>query len=113
MNVAEADLIHRARELIMEGPVTFAKHMIDYGVKAEQHSWGFTWRVFLKYAQRGDSGRSSKKNARIDEQKKETCTRESHPTLYPGEVVGENADRNHGARTLEKECERAYRQSEG
>eukprot|EP00965_Chrysotila_dentata_P185565 6126475-Pleurochrysis_carterae.AAC.1 len=76
INGAEADLIHRARELTTEGPVTF------------------TWREFLKYAQRGDRGRSAKENARIDRHKKETRTRESHPTLYPaGEVVGENKAR--------------------
>eukprot|EP00965_Chrysotila_dentata_P186749 6166058-Pleurochrysis_carterae.AAC.1 len=64
--------------------------MIDYGVEAGQHSWSFTWREFLKYAQRGDRGSSAKKNARIDKQRKETCFREPHPTLYPGEVVGKN-----------------------
>eukprot|EP00965_Chrysotila_dentata_P167645 5536360-Pleurochrysis_carterae.AAC.1 len=90
MNWAEADLIHRERELITEGPVTFAEHMIDYGVEAGQHSWSFTWREFLKYAQRGDRGSSAKNNARMDKPRKETCTREPHPTLYPGEVVGEN-----------------------
>eukprot|EP00965_Chrysotila_dentata_P139394 4609130-Pleurochrysis_carterae.AAC.1 len=90
MNGAEAEFRLKARELIMEGPVTFPEHMIDYGVVAGQQTWSCTWREFLKYAQRGDRGRSARENARIDEQKKETSTRESHPTLYPGEVVGEN-----------------------
>eukprot|EP00965_Chrysotila_dentata_P116415 3848349-Pleurochrysis_carterae.AAC.1 len=91
MSGAEAELIHRARELIMEGPVTFAEHMIDYGVVEGQQTWSFTCKEFLKYAQRGHRGRSARENAKIGEQKKETSTRESHPTLYPGEVlVGEN-----------------------
>eukprot|EP00965_Chrysotila_dentata_P118054 3902043-Pleurochrysis_carterae.AAC.1 len=90
MNRTEADSILKARELIMEGPVTFAEHMIDSGIEAEQHSWGFTWSEFLKYAQRGGRGRSAKENAKIDEQRETTRNRESHPTLYPGEVEGEN-----------------------
>eukprot|EP00965_Chrysotila_dentata_P180903 5971444-Pleurochrysis_carterae.AAC.1 len=44
INGAEAEFIFRAKELITEGPVTFAEHMIDHGIEAEQHSWGFTWR---------------------------------------------------------------------
>eukprot|EP00965_Chrysotila_dentata_P088727 2929050-Pleurochrysis_carterae.AAC.1 len=66
--------------------------MIDYGIEAEQHSWRFTWREFLKYAQRGDRGRSAKENARIDEQKEETRIREPHPTSYPGKVEGEDEE---------------------
>eukprot|EP00965_Chrysotila_dentata_P025443 845662-Pleurochrysis_carterae.AAC.3 len=93
MNGAEAELIHRARELVMKGPATFADHIVDYGVEAGQQTWSFTRREFLKYAQKGDRWRSAKENARIDEQKKETSTRESHPTLYPGEVVGEDGAR--------------------
>eukprot|EP00965_Chrysotila_dentata_P019640 652348-Pleurochrysis_carterae.AAC.1 len=60
MNGAEADLIHRERELITEGPVTFAEHMIDYGVEAGQHSWSFTWRVPKVRAERGQRERSAK-----------------------------------------------------
>eukprot|EP00965_Chrysotila_dentata_P222748 6193155-Pleurochrysis_carterae.AAC.1 len=67
MSGAEADYIHRAKELIMEAPVTF-----------------------LKYAQEGDRGRSAKENAGTDGQNEEIWTRESYPKLYPGEVVGEN-----------------------
>eukprot|EP00965_Chrysotila_dentata_P066536 2203112-Pleurochrysis_carterae.AAC.1 len=93
MNGAEAGLIHKARELLREGPVKFVEHMIDYGVVAEQQTWSSTWRKFLEYAQRGDRGKSARENARIDEQKKETRTREAHPTLYAGEVVGENEAR--------------------
>eukprot|EP00965_Chrysotila_dentata_P181787 6001098-Pleurochrysis_carterae.AAC.2 len=74
----------------MEAPVTFAEHMVDDGVEAGQLTWGFTWREFLKYAQRGDRGRSAKENASTDKLKEETRTRETHPTLYPGEVLGEN-----------------------
>eukprot|EP00965_Chrysotila_dentata_P203844 6181982-Pleurochrysis_carterae.AAC.4 len=55
-----------------------------------QRSWSFFWRGFLKCVQRGDRGRSANENARIGKQKKETRTREPHPTLYPGEVVGED-----------------------
>eukprot|EP00965_Chrysotila_dentata_P039646 1317815-Pleurochrysis_carterae.AAC.1 len=72
MNGAETESILKARDLITEGPVTFAEHMIAYGIEAEQCSWGFTWREFLKYAQRGDKGRSAKENTRIDEKKGET-----------------------------------------
>eukprot|EP00965_Chrysotila_dentata_P168665 5570423-Pleurochrysis_carterae.AAC.1 len=68
--------------------------MIDYGIEATQTTWHFTWKEFLKYAQKGDKGRSAKENARIHEQNKEvrTSTRETHPTLYPGEVVGEKEE---------------------
>eukprot|EP00965_Chrysotila_dentata_P168395 5560839-Pleurochrysis_carterae.AAC.2 len=62
MNGEETDAILKARELITERPVTFAEHMIDYGIEAEQHSWNFTWREFLRYAQRGDRGGSAKEN---------------------------------------------------
>eukprot|EP00965_Chrysotila_dentata_P220116 6191583-Pleurochrysis_carterae.AAC.4 len=75
----------------MEAPVSFAEHMVDHGVEAGQQTRGFTWREFLKYAhQKGDRGRSAKENASTDKQNEETRPRESHPTLYPGEVVGEN-----------------------
>eukprot|EP00965_Chrysotila_dentata_P167070 5517080-Pleurochrysis_carterae.AAC.1 len=91
MNGAEADYIHKAKvELITEAPVTFAEHMIDDGVEAGQQTWGFTWREFLKYAQQGDRRRSAKENAGTDRQNEVIRTRESHPTLYPGEVVGES-----------------------
>eukprot|EP00965_Chrysotila_dentata_P105387 3480323-Pleurochrysis_carterae.AAC.1 len=94
MNGAEADLIFKARELITEEPTTFAEYMIDYGIEATQSTWGYTWKEFLKYAQKGDKGRSAKENTRIDEQNKEVrnSTRETHPTLYPGEVVGEKEE---------------------
>eukprot|EP00965_Chrysotila_dentata_P182299 6020120-Pleurochrysis_carterae.AAC.1 len=93
MNGGETDSILKARETtITEGPVTFAEHMIDYGIEAEQHSWSLTWREFLNYAQRGDRGRSAKENVRIDEQREEIRIRESYPTLYPGEVEGENEE---------------------
>eukprot|EP00965_Chrysotila_dentata_P185019 6107846-Pleurochrysis_carterae.AAC.1 len=92
MNGGEADSILKARELITEGPVTFAEHMIDYGLEAEQYSWSLTWREFLNYAQRGERGESAKENVRIEEQREETRTREPHPTLYPGEVEGENEE---------------------
>eukprot|EP00965_Chrysotila_dentata_P186976 6171846-Pleurochrysis_carterae.AAC.1 len=89
MNGAETDLIHRAKEVARKVPVTFTEHMVDYGVESGQRAWGFTWREFLQYAQQGDSWRSAKENASIDTQKEDIRTRESHPTLYPGEVVGE------------------------
>eukprot|EP00965_Chrysotila_dentata_P107362 3546792-Pleurochrysis_carterae.AAC.1 len=92
MNGEVTDSILKARELITEGPVTFAEHMIDYGIRAEQYSWSFTWREFINYAQRGDRGRSAKENVRIDEQRKEIRIREPHPTLYPGEVEGEDEE---------------------
>eukprot|EP00965_Chrysotila_dentata_P160878 5312491-Pleurochrysis_carterae.AAC.2 len=66
--------------------------MIDYGIRAEQHSWSLTWREFLNYAQRGDRGRSAKENVRIEEQREELRVREPHPTLYPGEVEGESEE---------------------
>eukprot|EP00965_Chrysotila_dentata_P120543 3986517-Pleurochrysis_carterae.AAC.1 len=66
--------------------------MIDYGIEAEQKSWSFTWREFLNYAQGGDRGKSAKENVRIDEQKEEIKYRETHPTLYPGEVEGEKEE---------------------
>eukprot|EP00965_Chrysotila_dentata_P007043 229319-Pleurochrysis_carterae.AAC.2 len=90
MNGAEAEFLCKAKELITEGPVTFAEHMIDHGIQAEPHSWGFTWREFLKYAQGGDRGRLAKENARTNERKEEIQIREPHPTLYPGEVEGED-----------------------
>eukprot|EP00965_Chrysotila_dentata_P090804 2996672-Pleurochrysis_carterae.AAC.8 len=91
MNGAEAAMIHRARELIVEGPVTFAEHMIDCGMDTRQQTRGYTWKELLKYAQRGDRGRSTKENARIDERRKEASIREAYPTLYPGEVEGDKA----------------------
>eukprot|EP00965_Chrysotila_dentata_P222026 6192721-Pleurochrysis_carterae.AAC.4 len=90
MSGAEADFIYKAKELIREVPVNFAEHMANDGVEAGQQTWGFTWREFPKYAQQGDKGRSAEENADTDRQIEETRTKESHPTLYPGEVVGEN-----------------------
>eukprot|EP00965_Chrysotila_dentata_P260029 6213759-Pleurochrysis_carterae.AAC.1 len=92
MKGEETDSILKAKELITEVPVTFAENMIDYGIGAEQHSWSITWREFLNYAQRGDRGRSAKENVGIDEQREESCNRETYPTLYPGEVEGENEE---------------------
>eukprot|EP00965_Chrysotila_dentata_P261219 6214180-Pleurochrysis_carterae.AAC.1 len=89
MSAAETDLIHKAKEITMEVPATFAEYMIDDGVAAAQRTWGPTWREFLKYAQQGDRGRLAKENASTEKQKEVTGTRELHPTLYPGEVVGE------------------------
>eukprot|EP00965_Chrysotila_dentata_P130447 4313049-Pleurochrysis_carterae.AAC.1 len=89
---AEVDLIHRAKELVREVPVTFTEYMVDHGVNTEQRVWGLIWKEFLVYAQQGDRGRSAKENASIDMQREDTRTRESHPTLYPGEVVGENEE---------------------
>eukprot|EP00965_Chrysotila_dentata_P104725 3459026-Pleurochrysis_carterae.AAC.1 len=66
--------------------------MIDYGIEAEQYSWSFTWREFLNYAQRGDRGKSARENIRIDEQRGRARIREPHPTLYPGEVEGEQVE---------------------
>eukprot|EP00965_Chrysotila_dentata_P213789 6187837-Pleurochrysis_carterae.AAC.1 len=71
MNGGEIDSILKERELVKEGPVTFADHMTDYGIEAEQHSWNFTWREFLNYAQSGDRGKLAKENVRIDEQREE------------------------------------------
>eukprot|EP00965_Chrysotila_dentata_P081584 2693702-Pleurochrysis_carterae.AAC.2 len=85
MNGAEAEFKFKAKELITEGLLTFAEHMIDHGIEAEPHSWGFTWREFLKYAQRGDRGKLAKENVRMNERKDEMQIREPHPTLYPGE----------------------------
>eukprot|EP00965_Chrysotila_dentata_P044516 1480210-Pleurochrysis_carterae.AAC.1 len=64
--------------------------MIDYGIDAGQQTWENIWTEFLQYAQRGDKGRSARENAGIDEQRRATCSRESHPTLYPGKVDDEN-----------------------
>eukprot|EP00965_Chrysotila_dentata_P150677 4977856-Pleurochrysis_carterae.AAC.1 len=64
--------------------------MIDYGINAELQTWGNTWTEFLQYAQRGDKGRSATENMGTDEQRRETCSRESHPTLYPGKTEDEN-----------------------
>eukprot|EP00965_Chrysotila_dentata_P133712 4422245-Pleurochrysis_carterae.AAC.1 len=71
MNGAESDLIFKAREQVTEEPAMFAEYMIDYGIEATQSTWGSTWKEFLKYAQKGNKGRSAKENARIDEQNKE------------------------------------------
>eukprot|EP00965_Chrysotila_dentata_P177376 5858146-Pleurochrysis_carterae.AAC.1 len=90
MDGAEVDLIHKAKGLAIEVPVTFTEYMVDYGVDTEQRAWGLTWREFLNYAQQGDRGRSAIENANIDMQKEDISTRKAHPTLYPGEVVGEN-----------------------
>eukprot|EP00965_Chrysotila_dentata_P187422 6172125-Pleurochrysis_carterae.AAC.1 len=113
MNGTEIDLILKAKELITEGPVSFAEHMIDYGIiEAEQHSWGSTWREFLIYAQKGDRGRSAKNNVRLDEQKEEICIREPYPTLYPGEVEGESeegGETGHQRRNMRGLTDRAKR----
>eukprot|EP00965_Chrysotila_dentata_P075480 2492776-Pleurochrysis_carterae.AAC.1 len=85
MNGTEADFIFKAREMVMERPVTFAEYMVDDGIEAEQHSWNHIWREFLKYAQKGDRGGLARENARMDGQKDEMRSREPHPTLYPGE----------------------------
>eukprot|EP00965_Chrysotila_dentata_P086470 2853832-Pleurochrysis_carterae.AAC.1 len=61
------------------------EYMVDYGVDTEQRTWGLIWKEFLKYPQQGDRGRSAKENASIDMQREDIRTRESHPTLYPGE----------------------------
>eukprot|EP00965_Chrysotila_dentata_P114568 3786624-Pleurochrysis_carterae.AAC.1 len=66
--------------------------MIDYGIEAEQHSWSFTWREFLNYAQKGERGGSAKENVKTEEKKEEIHKREPHPTLYPGEVEGEKEE---------------------
>eukprot|EP00965_Chrysotila_dentata_P192069 6174952-Pleurochrysis_carterae.AAC.1 len=66
--------------------------MIDYGIDAEQQTWGSTWIEFLQYAQRGDKGRAAIENTGTDEQRRETRSRESHPTLYPGKVEDENEE---------------------
>eukprot|EP00965_Chrysotila_dentata_P016967 563127-Pleurochrysis_carterae.AAC.1 len=92
MNGEDTDSILKARELLTEGPVTFAEHMIDYGIRAEQSSWSTTWREFLNYAQRGDRGSSANENVKIDKQREEIRNREPHPTLYPGEVEGEKEE---------------------
>eukprot|EP00965_Chrysotila_dentata_P217247 6189874-Pleurochrysis_carterae.AAC.1 len=65
----EAETIHRARVLIVESTVEFAEHMRDYGVGAQQKTWGHTWK--------------------INEEMTDTCTREPYPTLSSGEVVGD------------------------
>eukprot|EP00965_Chrysotila_dentata_P205272 6182862-Pleurochrysis_carterae.AAC.1 len=90
MEGAEVDLIHRAKEQVREVPVTFMEYMVDYGIDTEQQTWGLIWKEFLKYAQQGDRGRAAEENACIDTQREHIRTRESHPTLYPGEVVGES-----------------------
>eukprot|EP00965_Chrysotila_dentata_P049860 1652907-Pleurochrysis_carterae.AAC.1 len=90
MNGTDAATIHKTRELTVGGPSTFAEHMIDYGLDTRQQSWKHTWEEFLKYAQKGDRGSSAKENGEISAQRKEVGTREIYPTLYPGEVEGEN-----------------------
>eukprot|EP00965_Chrysotila_dentata_P061282 2030580-Pleurochrysis_carterae.AAC.1 len=90
MNGAEADLIHKAKEQTRVVPGTFAEYMVDYGIDTKQQTWGHIWKKFLKYAQQGDRGRSAKENASKDTRKEDIHNREPHPTLYPGEVVGEN-----------------------
>eukprot|EP00965_Chrysotila_dentata_P124747 4124100-Pleurochrysis_carterae.AAC.1 len=64
--------------------------MMDYGMDTRQQSWNHTWEEFSKYAQKGDRGSLAKENEGISEQRKEVSTRETYPTLYPGEVEGEN-----------------------
>eukprot|EP00965_Chrysotila_dentata_P114139 3773628-Pleurochrysis_carterae.AAC.3 len=90
MNGAEAAFIHRAREKAREGPNTFAEYMLDFGMDTTQQSWSHTWGEFIKYAQQGDRGRLAKENEGISVLRKKVDTRETHPTLYPGEVEGEN-----------------------
>eukprot|EP00965_Chrysotila_dentata_P076257 2518656-Pleurochrysis_carterae.AAC.1 len=99
MNGSEAAFIHREKEQTVEEPVTFTEHMIDYGIEAEQQTWGNTWTEFLQYAQRGEKGRSATENMGIDEQRKETCSRESYPTLYPGKMEDETEAQEIGRRT--------------
>eukprot|EP00965_Chrysotila_dentata_P224719 6194351-Pleurochrysis_carterae.AAC.1 len=110
MNGGEADSILKAKELLMEGPVTFAEDMKDYGIEAEQHSWSLTWREFLNYSQKGDRGKSAKENVRIDEQREEIRLREPYPTLYPGEVESANEEggvREHQRRNRKELTNRA------
>eukprot|EP00965_Chrysotila_dentata_P008341 272249-Pleurochrysis_carterae.AAC.1 len=82
--------------------------MIDYGIEAEQHSWSNTWQEFLKYAQKKDIGRTADENGGMDQQKEEKRTREPHPTLYPGEVEGDEEERpGHQRRNINGLTDRA------
>eukprot|EP00965_Chrysotila_dentata_P229481 6197220-Pleurochrysis_carterae.AAC.1 len=90
MNGADAEFIFKARELIKEEHVTFAEHMIDLGINADLRSWGPTWREFLKYAQSGEKGKSAKENVGMDKHVEDVRRREPYPTLYPGELEGED-----------------------
>eukprot|EP00965_Chrysotila_dentata_P015316 506666-Pleurochrysis_carterae.AAC.1 len=73
----------------MERTATFTEHMKDYGVEEDPQSWGEIWKEFLEYAQRGNREEAASENASIEEKIIETNIRESYPTSYPREVVGE------------------------
>eukprot|EP00965_Chrysotila_dentata_P026314 872136-Pleurochrysis_carterae.AAC.4 len=95
MNGADAQTIHKARDLIAESIVTFTEHMKDEGIDGTQKCWNHTWHEFLRYAQRGERGGTAKENVRIREETDEIRVREPYLTLYPGEMVG-NAETNRG-----------------
>eukprot|EP00965_Chrysotila_dentata_P182177 6015908-Pleurochrysis_carterae.AAC.1 len=88
MKGTDADKIYKEREFVRESRTTFAEHMRDDGIEAAQTTWDYTWREFLLYAQRGDGGKIAKENVIIDGGGELKKDREPHPTLYPGEVVG-------------------------
>eukprot|EP00965_Chrysotila_dentata_P002080 68705-Pleurochrysis_carterae.AAC.2 len=91
MNGAEADTIRKARELIMESTVTFVEHMKDDGVGLSRQTWDYSWSEFLRrYAQQGDRGETAKENTTINEERADTRVSETHPTLCPLEVVGDD-----------------------
>eukprot|EP00965_Chrysotila_dentata_P241061 6204062-Pleurochrysis_carterae.AAC.1 len=75
MNGAEAETIHKARELIMESTVTFAEHMKDYGVDARQQKRKHTWKEFLKRAGQRVRGRTAVENVRINIERTEASSR--------------------------------------
>eukprot|EP00965_Chrysotila_dentata_P022596 748236-Pleurochrysis_carterae.AAC.2 len=108
MNGEDAEFIFKARELITEGHVTFAEYMIDLGINADQRSWGPIWREFLKYAQSGEKGKSAKENVGMDKQVEDVRSREPFPTLYPGELEGENeGEPGHKRRNIKGLTDRA------
>eukprot|EP00965_Chrysotila_dentata_P224489 6194199-Pleurochrysis_carterae.AAC.2 len=90
INGADAQTVHKARELITESIVTFTEHIKDDGVDGTQKSWNHTWCEILRYAQWGERRRTAKENARSrSEETDETRVKEPCLTLYPGEVVGD------------------------
>eukprot|EP00965_Chrysotila_dentata_P254142 6211777-Pleurochrysis_carterae.AAC.5 len=61
----------------------FAEHMrAGYGLEARQQTWGHTWGALLKCTTDTLNVKETEENSAVN-------TRESYPTLYPGEVIGE------------------------
>eukprot|EP00965_Chrysotila_dentata_P110888 3664719-Pleurochrysis_carterae.AAC.3 len=81
MNGEDARIIHGAREFTTERVETFAEYMKEDETAGTQQSWDYTWREFLRYAQRGDRVETAKENVAMNEETANSRTKEPYPTL--------------------------------